>query len=206
MNFFSILASIFIEDDASWEVIREVPKNLTLHYQNDLSHLFLDEVWVASEYKVSKKSIEKYKYQSDREYLDTLVVYFQEIFQKNPEIAIHPESWRIVPVPMHWSRYMIRGFDHMELIAERLSKDLNIAILQPLRTRYRPRQSQMKRSSRLANKSNAFTLRNGFAHIPENIILIDDVISSWSTANACAEVLKNAWTKKVIGWFIASNN
>lgn len=94
----------------------------------------------------------------------------------------------------------------MQLIAEILSEELGIPYQNILSTAYRPRQSNLKRISRLANKTNAFRIRNGFSEIPGNIIFIDDVISSGSTANHCAEVLKKAGTKKVVGWFIASNN
>ena len=206
MNLLSIIASIFMEEDASRDMIYSTPKNLTHHYRNDLPQLFLDEVWVATEYKTSKISIEKYKYQSDREYLEYLVRLYLELYQERGEIFSHRESWSIVPVPMHWSRYLIRGFDHMRLIALELSQKIDIQTIFPLRTAYRPRQSMMKRASRLANKKNAFTIQHGFSTLPENIILIDDVISSGSTANACAEILKKAWVKRVIGWFIASNN
>ena len=206
MNFLSILASIFVEEDASRDIVHSAPKNLTHHYRDDLPNLFLDEVWVATEYKISKFSIEKYKYQSDREYLENLVALYLELYKENRDILSKRESWSIVPVPMHWSRYMIRGFDHMRLIALELSEKLDIQTISPLRTNYRPRQSMMKRSSRLANKKNAFTIQSGFSTLPDNIILIDDVISSGSTANACAEVLKKAGVKRVISWFIASNN
>ena len=206
MNLPSILASIFVEEDASRDMVHSAPKDLTHHYRDDLPNLFLDEVWVATEYKISKFSIEKYKYQSDREYLENLVALYLELYKENRDILSKKESWSIVPVPMHWSRYMIRGFDHMRLIALELSEKLDIQTISPLRTNYRPRQSTMKRASRLANKKNAFTIQSGFSTLPDNIILIDDVISSGSTANACAEVLKKAGVKRVISWFIASNN
>ena len=167
-------------------------KNLTEHYKIDLGKCFLDEVWVASEYRYTKKIIEKYKYQSDHEYLDTLVQYYLQIFEHHRADFSMNENWCIVPAPMHWSRYFIRGFDHMHLIAKRLSEELDIPYQNILSTAYRPRQSNLKRTSRLANKRNAFRIRNGFSTIPENIIFIDDVISSGSTANASAEVLKKA--------------
>ena len=192
MNLPSILASIFVEEDASRDMVHSAPKNLTHHYKDDLPNLFLDEVWVATEYKISKFSIEKYKYQSDREYLENLVALYLELYKENRDILSKKESWSIVPVPMHWSRYMIRGFDHMRLIALELSEKLDIQTISPLRTNYRPRQSMMKRASRLANKKNAFTIQRGFSTLPDNIILIDDVISSGSTANACAEILKKS--------------
>ncbi len=200
----TIIKNIFIEER---EQIRgeESIKNITEHYKNDLSHLFLDEVWIASEYHETKDLIEDYKYHSHREYRSMLLLYYIELFKLQKDFF--SDSFpSIVPVPMHWSRYGIRGFDHVRYMAEWLSEYCDFPLSECLTTAYRPRQSKLDRASRLANKKNAFRMRVGFSKIPETIILIDDVISSWATANACAEVLKNAWAKRVIGWFIASNN
>lgn len=87
-----------------------------------------------------------------------------------------------------------------------ISNNTDISVQRILETRYRPRQSQLNRTSRLANKKNAFRIKNGITSIPKKVILLDDVISSGSTANACAQVLKEAGVEEVIGYFIASNN
>jgi competence protein ComFC len=197
--------SIFVEEKEGmkWE---KCIKNLTKHYKDELPHLALDEVWVASEYRQMKYLIEQYKYQSEREKLQELASYIIDIYRHYIWQIGEDEEWCIIPVPMHWSRYFIRGFDHMWLIARVVSESTWLPYISPLRTAYRPRQSGLKRTSRLANKSNAFRMWSGFSTVPKNIILIDDVISSGSTANACAEVLKAHGAEKVIGYFIASNN
>jgi ComF family protein len=137
--------------------------------------------------------------------MNQLSEHFHEIYRHTRSIY-GDDEWYIVPVPMHWSRYSMRGFDHMQLIASSLSKLTEYPTLQLLTTAYRPRQTRLTREVRLANKKNAFKIRSGFKKIPENVILIDDVISSGSTANSCAQILKESGVKKVIGWFLASNN
>ncbi|MDD2694138.1 MAG: hypothetical protein PHY14_04380 [Candidatus Gracilibacteria bacterium] len=202
---FHILKSIFVDENDRVEPVIQV-KVITEHYKKDLGKCFLDEIWIASEYKKTKNVIEQYKYQSDRDISDVLVQYYLQIFEQNRQYFSEEEHWCIVPAPMHWSRYLIRGFDHMNFLAQRLSEEMHVPYKNILQTSYRPRQSKLKRTSRLANKTNAFRIRNGFSEIPENIIFIDDVISSGSTANHCAEVLKKEGAHRIIGWFIASNN
>lgn len=41
--------------------------------------------------------------------------------------------------------------------------------------------------------------------VPKVTILIDDIVSTGATANACAKILKNAGTEKIYAIFIASN-
>jgi predicted amidophosphoribosyltransferase len=92
------------------------------------------------------------------------------------------------------------------MLARRLAQMTGLPIKNILKTAYRPHQSRLNRISRLANKTNAFTIKNTISPLPKNIILLDDVISSGSTANACAEVLSRSGAQKIIGWFIASNH
>ncbi len=53
------------------------------------------------------------------------------------------------------------------------------------------RQSHLSRKKRLANKVNHFRIKS-HQKIPEKVFLFDDVISTGSTANECARVLKSA--------------
>lgn len=186
-----LFKDIFLEEKIFSEIKLE-RKDLTDHYHQDLPYCFLDRISVASHYRESKKIIERYKYESDREYRERLVDFYLHIAGIEFADESTKKNWCIVPVPMHWSRYILRGFDHIGLLATLLSEKIGIPYQTILKTRYRPRQSRLNRTSRLANKTNAFRLLNGLAPIPEYIILIDDVISSGSTANACAEVLKQA--------------
>ncbi len=205
MWIFKFLASIFFDS-------RHSPTNtvsiqeLGNHYRNELDQFYLDQIWVASEYKYTKEIIERFKYHSEREYAVQLSEYFIALSNNCDVFPNDGTEWVIVPVPMHWSRYFMRGFDHIWLLSQKVSEATGIPYRKILTTSFRFRQSKLSRNSRLANKKNAFRMKNHFSISWKNVILIDDVISSGSTANACAEVLKIAGAKKVIGWFIASNN
>ena len=198
------ILDIFVDERDNITPRSEV-KDLTVHYRLEIPHLFLDRISVASEYSETKELLESYKYLSQRENVKKISTFYQEIYRQTRSIY-GEESWVIIPVPMHWSRYSIRWFDHMGLIAREMSKLTGYPTRSLLSTRYRPRQTSLSRRVRLANKTNAFKIRGGIDTIPENIILIDDVISSGSTANACAQVLKESGAKNIVGWFLASNN
>ena len=68
----------------------------------------------------------------------------------------------------------------------------------------RSRQAKLSKSERTEKKFGNFT-RKSKIHIPKTVLLVDDVISTGSTANACAQVLKDGGAEVVYGLFFASN-
>jgi len=103
----------------------------------------------------------------------------------------------IVPVPLHWVRQRQRGFNQAELLGDALSTLCGIPAKNALtRTRATQTQTQLDREDRAANVKAAFSVCaaiNGFS-----ILLIDDVLTTGSTANACAAALKAAGAEKVV--------
>ena len=114
------------------------------------------------------------------------------------------ENSSLVPIPMHWSRYILRGFDHTGYIAKYVSEETGIPYKKLLSTKWTRPQSKLTREKRLENKKNTFRMRD-HAVLPDTVILLDDVISTGSTANEAAKILKEAGVKRVIGIFLASN-
>jgi ComF family protein len=101
---------------------------------------------------------------------------------------ISPE--RIIPVPLHASRLRERGFNQaMELarpIARHLSLPLDIRTCR--KTRATAAQSGMSRRGRHSNIKHAFAVRGKLASA--HIALVDDVMTTGSTVNELARVLK----------------
>lgn len=60
---------------------------------------------------------------------------------------------------MHWSRYFIRGFDHVSMIGEQLAKKVNIPFQKLLKANYTKRQSKLHKSERVKNREHAFSFR-----------------------------------------------
>lgn len=183
------------------------PRDLTEYYKVQLETLYLDSIIVARRYDEVDSIIEAYKYRSERWHASEIIWAITDMCTMSPYVSKFGENmsnFTIVPVPMNWTRYAFRWFDHVLNIANWLSKKLNISCSHCLCARFSWRQSQLSRKKRLENRRNRFTM-NPRCTVPENVILIDDVISTGSTANECAKVLKEMWAKKVIGIFFASS-
>jgi predicted amidophosphoribosyltransferase len=74
---------------------------------------------VAAHYRDITESIEAYKYRSDREYGDLYVDLLAKVINQYDLIA--SDDIAFMSVPMHWSRYMIRGFNHIDFLVSRLA-------------------------------------------------------------------------------------
>jgi len=104
----------------------------------------------------------------------------------------------IVPVPLHWLRRWSRGFNQAELLARDLGRRLRIPVISALRrTRATLAQAGLSNTARRRNVAQAF--RTGRAPVAgKRILLIDDVMTTGSTAAACARALKQAGAARVI--------
>lgn len=98
----------------------------------------------------------------------------------------------LVPVPLHPRRLWSRGFNQSALIASALARtgsyEADAFLLR--RTRHTPRLKGMSVSERQRAVQGAFAVRDGCDVRGRDIILVDDVYTSGSTASACARLLK----------------
>ena len=81
--------------------------SLQEHYQQELQPWYLDDVMVATTYESIKNKLEAYKYRSERDSGKGLAHYYVDIFRQHVRHGEDVE-WVMIPVPMHWSRYIIR--------------------------------------------------------------------------------------------------
>ncbi len=104
----------------------------------------------------------------------------------------------IIPVPLHESRLLERGYNQSKIIAEAMSSKFGIPICRDalFRTRETKKQSNLTGLARKKNVQGAF-----FAYGEElkgkRIILVDDIYTAGETAMACAEALKDAGVEEV---------
>lgn len=109
----------------------------------------------------------------------------------------------LVPVPVHTSRLRQRGYNQAALLAQALGRghDLNVLDLL-IRRRHTTEQHRLNRAGRLRNLQQAFTLRDA-ARPPAAVILIDDILTTSATLEACAAVLLAAGASEVCGFALA---
>ncbi|MFT6387624.1 MAG: ComF family protein [Cellvibrionaceae bacterium] len=114
----------------------------------------------------------------------------------------------ILPVPLHWRRQWLRGFNQSNFICKDLlkNKGCRAANVQLFTSAKKMKltlpQEQLSRKQRLSNPGkNAFVVSktlNG-----ESIAIVDDVMTTGATVNALAIALKKAGAGKVSIWALA---
>lgn len=105
----------------------------------------------------------------------------------------------VVPMPMHWLRRWRRGFNQAELLARAVAKHTGLPCLKALRrTRSVPAQAGLTAAQRRRNTTGTFAAaRRKLALEGRHILLVDDVLTTGSTARAAAAVLKRAGAARV---------
>lgn len=107
----------------------------------------------------------------------------------------------IVPVPIHLARRRERGFNQSEIIANTLSRELNIptnfAVIR--RIVYTKTQTRLSQIERVLNVSQAIRPEQKpiDSVVGKRILLVDDVCTTGSTLNVCAEELLNCGARIV---------
>jgi ComF family protein len=115
--------------------------------------------------------------------------------------VIPPETQfdAVVPVPLHWRKQWDRGFNQADLLARHVARRRHIPVLHALRRkRSTATQAGLAVAGRRRNVAGAFEARRSQKGITgARILLIDDVMTTGATANACAVVLKRSGAKSV---------
>lgn len=107
----------------------------------------------------------------------------------------------LVPVPVHRDRLRERGYNQAALLASAMGRIAGLGVEEVLaRARPTTKQHRLNRMARLQN------LRGAFAAVgrpPATAILVDDIITTTATLEACATVLADAGSEAVYGFAIA---
>ena len=144
---------------------------------------------------VIQEMISKWKFSEDFNAQKALMILFSELCQDIHFDISKPAT--IIPVPPHPKRLRERGFDPAWMFAHTFyqqwlmphpedSKSIYFSDNCLIRSRYTRHQIKLSHEERQHNLDNAFSLKK---EPPENVILIDDVITTGATARTCGEVL-----------------
>ncbi len=109
----------------------------------------------------------------------------------------------IIPVPLHKMRFRERGFNQSIEIAKAISRRLNIPLDTKacIRKRNTPHQIDLPAKQRHKNIRNAFEVCQPIH--ARHVAILDDVMTTGSTANELAKVLKKAGVSRVDVWVCA---
>jgi ComF family protein len=102
----------------------------------------------------------------------------------------------LVPVPLHWRRGWSRRYNQSGALARAIERESGVAVAAEALRRIRPTEQQigLSRPQRASNVQGAFKVAPDRQHliIGRRIVLIDDVLTSGATVDACARALLRA--------------
>jgi ComF family protein len=112
-----------------------------------------------------------------------------------------PQPEVLLPVPLHWWREWQRGFNQSKELARAINKLLHIPYNDRIleRTRATQVQAGLTREERQTNLTQAFQIH---AHPFRHVALIDDVVTTGTTAATLVELLKRSGCTRVDVWAI----
>lgn len=139
-----------------------------------------------------KKSISDFKFHGRREYGEFYVAELVKRYGK--EIAeIAPDV--LVPVPLHKTKQIRRGYNQADIIAKGIGKELKLPVLSQLLIRDKKTlpQKQLNDKERLKNLERAFNFseeeKRKFPKEIRRVMLVDDIYTTGSTIEACTKKL-----------------
>jgi ComF family protein len=114
------------------------------------------------------------------------------------------EGWDLVaPVPLHWRRAMVRGYNHATLLARWAGRArpaggrLDARLLR--RVRATPPQTELDGPARRGNLAGAIVLAPTREVTGRRVLIIDDVTTTGSTLLACLDVVRAAGAARAAG-------
>ncbi len=110
----------------------------------------------------------------------------------------------IVPLPLHYRRQNWRGFNQAQLISNQLGIQFHLPVDHLLsKTKATPPLATISSFHQRQNMiKHVFSLTT--PHLPQKVLLVDDVFTTGSTLTEATSVLKGAGVKQVYGWVLAS--
>lgn len=178
------------------------------HYRKPLGEYWhLSGAFVALEYDDTLKAeLEAYKYYSREDRKELFVPRLFECFGLLGLEALDSDMI-VTTVPVHFLSRLKRGYNHSELLARGVANEIGSPFCNLLKkSRWTRHQARLTRSERLRNVRNSFAFREKYLKdiAGKDVLLVDDVISTGSTANECAELLRKNGAKRVFGLFLAT--
>lgn len=133
-----------------------------------------------------------------------LQLFFEEIRDfANEELQENPYD-AIVPIPLDRRSLLEREFNQAEILAAEISRTLGIPMKSVLdKHPLSVKQSRLTKKERQINLRGAFYLKSGKNITDLRLLLVDDVMTTGSTAQEAARTLKQAGAKKVDVWALA---
>lgn len=172
-------------------------------YQNK-DNFIEEHFYLFSYVEPIRGKILQYKF-DDKAYLANTIY---EFFMNNEKLYGFLKKYDIIiPIPISSSRKRERGYNQSELLARKISKMANIHIETQVlkKAKNNQPQSSLNKEQRRENVKNVYKVQNEVKIQNKEILLLDDIYTTGSTANECARMLKQAGCQTVGILTIASD-
>ena len=168
-------------------------------------HPFLDSWTALWHYQgLVRRSILRYKFYGSRSYAGAYARLLGIKLMKEDRLQVDMITW----VPISAKRMKKRGFDQCQLLAEALSKEVEIPAMPLLKKVLdnRPQSGITGYAHRKANVLGAYLATDPRLCMGKRVLLLDDILTTGATAGECARVLLTAGAEEVHLAVIAAAN
>lgn len=114
----------------------------------------------------------------------------------------------LIPVPMHYKKQLLRGYNQADVIADGISFEINKPNLNNILIKEKETHTQTSktRMERVANAIDLYKVNDLSAIKDKHILLVDDVVTTGSTIESCASVLLKNGASKISVACVAMGN
>jgi len=138
------------------------------------------------------------KFQRKFELASLLGQLLYQLFQSNELVSYLTNDAVIIPVPIHIKRWQQRGYNQAHLIAQAFAQQSKIPLQSNLLIKAVNQSSQVGKSGSARRRNNLTSFQlNPHATVPKHILLVDDVLTTGTTVNNIATLLKRQGVRSI---------
>ncbi|HBC89056.1 MAG TPA: hypothetical protein DCZ94_19120 [Lentisphaeria bacterium] len=173
------------ENDGIFEVCGKCLKEEKRNWEKALALMRMEDY--------GRELLHRFKYKSDAALARPFGILAAELLKKS---GLRPDF--IIPVPLHWTRYWMRGYNQAEFISQIVSEETSFPLKKVLkRVKRTPKQANMSGKERRKNLKGAFSAIDDDICRNRVILLVDDVLTTGSTLSSASSALLDAGAKEI---------
>ena len=141
-----------------------------------------------------RRAIQSLKYEFTTDVIEEMSTIFTQKLQNTyPHLIKYwqQNNFVLTPIPLHYSRQNWRGFNQSVLLGQSISQKLSLNFSDQIIFRIKSTNPQAKIKSHQKRLENIHQAFEPILPIPQNIIIFDDVATSFSTLNSALNSLKS---------------